>query len=67
MFSTSLYSSLATISVLFDVISGALLVRVPEFGSPDPSSELEMWIYVPDKVAPQPAVIMAVSALLQLR
>jgi hypothetical protein len=61
MFS-SLLSGLAAISVLTNSAWAASLVQVPTatYGSPDPSTKVEMWIYVPNKVSPNPAIIMDV-------
>jgi len=63
MLSPLISSSLAAFLLLFEVASSASLVRVPDFGSPVPATKVEMWIYVPDKVAPTPAIVMAVRHL----
>ena len=53
-----LLSSLALLG-LAAVSLGASLVQVKEFGG-NPT-KIQMYIYVPDKLAPKPAVVGAVS------
>ena len=47
------------------LVAGASLTQVSNFG--DNLSKINMYIYVPDKVATSPAVIVAVSGLRQTR
>jgi hypothetical protein len=63
MISALLASSFAAVSLLSNVASAAQLVKVPNFGSPVPGSKVEMFIYVPDKVAPNPPIVMDVRYL----
>jgi hypothetical protein len=64
MFTSSfVLSSFAAFGLLSNVASAASLVKVPEFGSPVPGSKVEMFIYVPDKLAPNPPIVMDVSSI----
>jgi hypothetical protein len=64
LFSSLIPVGVATLSSLANVASGAQLTKVPDFG-PNPSN-IEMFIYVPDKLAPNPPVILAVSSTFRL-
>jgi acetylxylan esterase len=54
-----LFKSLFNFTALAGLASSASLKQVTSFGS-NPTG-LQMYIYVPDKLAAQPAVIVAVS------
>ena len=53
-------SALASIAAIFATANGASLTRVSGWGA-NPTN-LEMNIYVPDKVAAKPAIILAVCS-----
>jgi acetylxylan esterase len=57
--SSTIFGGLAAVAT---TVNGALL-RVNDFGS-NPTN-LQMNIYVPAKVAPKPAIILAVSTIFQ--
>lgn len=57
MFSSLVLGSFTAITLLSNAVSGAL-VKVPDFGSPVKGSKLEMFIYVPAKLAANPPIVM---------